>query len=372
MRQRLDLLLAVAIFAAALPSALLTEADAGVSVSPGLEAPRLPLLALMTLPIAFRRSRPLLVLVTITAATVASGVLGYSTGAAAIALVLALAGAAYYRGRTVAIVAGVVTVAILLVLLLLFLPAEERVSSESVVFNLAVIVLALITGDVLRGHREALDALDELRHVEKREAVAQDRVRIARDVHDIVGHALAAITLQARAGQRLVQRDPPGATAALEQIEEVASRALNETREAVGVIRSGAERAELQPQPTLDDLPELVRTVEAPGVEVTLRRTGGAGVPAAVQASAYRVVQESLANVVKHARPANVDVIVEQAEDVLRVAVRDDGQGQGGPGGGNGIDGMRSRVAQHGGTLAAGPAEGGGWLVEARLPGRPR
>ena len=394
--RRTDAALALLIFAASLVTALLSEVDRELSVAPGVTWPQVPLLALMTLPLIWRRERPLTVLLTIGAAAIAAGLLGMSTGAAAFALVLALVSASYYRGRTTTVVGSVVGSATIVFMLIVFPPHDSQVSSENAAFNLAVIVLALVTGDVLRGHREALAALAErnrrlerLRDVEKREAVTQDRMRIARELHDIVGHALAAVTLQARAGQRLVARDPAAATAAFEQIEEVASRALGETREAVGVMRSGDERAELRPQPTLDDLPELVRAVTTPEVRVTLRRAPGAGaaLPPAVQASAYRIVQESLANVVKHAGPAAAVVTVaEAAGGGLRVEVRDDGRGAGAEGHGadghaadgapgergSGIGGMRARADQLGGRLAAGPAPEGGWLVTAELPGARR
>ncbi|ADB49699.1 sensor histidine kinase [Conexibacter woesei] len=410
--QRTDVVLALLVFAAAVPTTMLSPGDRDISVAPGVDWLRLPLAMLMTLPIAFRRTRPVAVLLVVGAAAVGAGLLGYSTGAAAFAVALALVSAAYYGGRRVAIVSGVCGGAIVLLMLLVFLPEGERIASENVAVNFAVIVLAVITGDVLRGHRDALaelaernERLEQLRDVEKREAVAQDRMRIAREVHDIVGHALAAITLQARAGQRQITRDPAVARETFVQIEGVASRALGETREAVGVIRSGSERAELRPQPMLDDLPELVRAVSTSDVRVTLRRGDDGDVPPALQTSAYRIVQESLANVVKHARPATATVTVgrERAAgggdggesegggeggDVLRVAVRDDGRGAAGggatgggatgagsgaagggaAGGGHGLDGMRARAQQLGGTFAAGPADGGGWLVEARLP----
>lgn len=425
--QRVDLALALLTCAAALPTMLFADSNRAVSVAPGFEALRLPLLLLMTLPIAFRRGRPTAVLVVVVVASLAAGMLGYSGGPAAFALIMALASASFYRGRPTAVVAGVFGAATVVLMNFAFLPSEERMSAESLTFNVAVLVLALLTGDVLRGHRDALSELAErnrrlerLRDVETREAVAQDRVRIARELHDIVGHALAAITLQARAGQRQIARDRALAAATFEQIEDVASRALGETRTAVGVIRSGSERAELRPQPTLGDLPELVRAVSASDVHVTLRREGanasggdgGGGhegdrdVPPAVQASAYRIVQESLANVVKHARPASVTVTVSRAADgTLCVAVRDDGRAGGSAGaaggsaagagaddgraggsgagggaagagaddgreGGSGLNGMRVRAAQLGGTFAAGPAAGGGWIVEAELPVR--
>jgi signal transduction histidine kinase len=378
-----DVAIALLLFAASVVSGLLTGVDREASVAPGTTWPQVPLLALMTLPLIWRRDRPLTVLLTIVAGTVGTGLFGFSTGAAAFAIVLALASASYYRGRTTTVVGSIVGSVTIVALYLGVSAPEESTSSTSITFNVAVIVLSFVTGDVLRGHREALAELaernrrlEQLRDVEKREAVTQDRMRIARELHDIVGHALAAVTLQARAGERLATRDAAAARAAFEQIEEVASRALGETREAVGVLRSGDERAELRPQPTLDDLPELVRAVTTPEVRVTLRRDAGAGaaLPPAVQASAYRIVQESLANVVKHAGPAAVVVTVAEAGGGLRVEVRDDGRGADDAprDGGSGIGGMRARADQLGGSLAAGPAEGGGWLVAAELPGARR
>lgn len=377
-----DLAIALTIFAASLPTLLLTSPDPESSVAPGVTWPRLPLLMLMTLPLAFRRKAPLTVLLLGSVGVIGSGLLDFMTGAAALGLVLALASASYYRGRTTTVVAAVAGSLTLGVLMIAIPQPDGQASSENVAFNVALVVLALVTGDVLRGHRDALAELAErnrrlerLRDVEKREAVSQDRVRIARELHDIVGHALAAITLQARAGQRLIARDPARATETFEQIEEVASRALGETREVVGVMRSGREQAELSPQPLLGDLPELVRSVSTADVRVTLRCAEGldgeAALPPAVQASAYRIVQESLANVVKHAAPAAVSVTVAPSEDGgLRVTVRDDGHPTPPTEAGNGIGGMRARADQLGGTFAAGPADGGGWLVEAALPAR--
>lgn len=376
---RFDALIAAAVFVGTLPVMLSFDPPHDSSVVDGLTWPRAPLAALMTLPIALRRRHPLGVLLAISVGVVAAGLLGYATGPAAFAVILALATASYYRGRTTTVVGSVVGVAVLVALYALGpQPDTDRASSTDLIFSASLVVLALVTGDVLRGHRRALGdleernrRLEELRDVEKREAVAQDRVRIAQEVHDIVGHALAAITLQARAGQRQVTRDPERAGATFDQIEAVAGRALEETRQAVGIIRSGAERGELRPQPVLDDLPALVEAVSAERVRVSLRRDVTGDLPVSVQASAYRIVQESLANVVKHAGPATAAVELEVAPGGLRVSVRDDGAATQPAGEGHGLEGMRARARQVGGTLTAGPADGGGWLVEAWLPARP-
>lgn len=365
---------ALAVFATAVPTALVVEPAGGLTTVDGHTGARIALLAVATLPVIAVRQAPALVLGVLAAASVASAALGWSTGTAALALVVALAATAYTYGRRAALVCGVLGVAVILAAYALLAGPGQDVSGEAVAFNVTTVVLALVTGVVLRGHRLALDALaernrrlEELRDVEKREAVATDRVRIARELHDIVGHALAAITLQARAGQRQVRRDVDAASATFGHIETVASRALEETREVVGVLRSGRRRG-------LGDLPRLVEAVATPDVRVELEVSAGGDVPDAAQAAAYRIVQESLANVVKHAGSARATVRVAREDGALRVRVQDDGAGGAGsaagpaPGGGLGLDGMRTRVERLGGELSAGPADGGGWRVDARLP----
>jgi signal transduction histidine kinase len=236
--------------------------------------------------------------------------------------------------------------------------------------TLVLAVLATVIGDVLRTLNERNRELEALREVEAREAVAQDRVRIAREVHDVVGHALAGITLQARAGRRLVDRDAQRTGEALRQIDELATRALGETREAIGRIRGDGQPAELRPQPRLDDLDELVARLQEDDLRVSLRREGDtSAVPATVQASAFRILQEALSNVVKHARPASAVVTVAATDGALELDVHDDGRrAPRDDGGGHGVRGMRERAASCGGSLEAGPDPGGGWRVHARLP----
>jgi signal transduction histidine kinase len=245
--------------------------------------------------------------------------------------------------------------------------------SVQVASGVIIAVLATIVGDVLRSLHQRNAELEALRAVEAREAVAQDRVRIARDVHDVVGHALAGIALQARAGRRLVDRDSERTADALREIDELATRALGETREAIGRIRVPGQPAELRPQPRLEDLDDLVSRLDEDGdLEVRLSRSGDiAGVADVVQASAYRIVQEALSNVVKHARPARAVVEVVAHDGAVEIEVLDDGRrAPADDGRGHGVRGMRERAAQHGGTLEAGPRgnAGGGWRVHARLP----
>jgi signal transduction histidine kinase len=208
---------------------------------------------LSTAPIALRRSAPFPVLAVTSAAVVLASARGSAIGAAGLGPTLAATSAAYLTDRRGALAAGVLfAVTAMLATHLAFdgLPGE----AVQLVTTVVIAVLATVIGDVLRVLHQRNGELELLRGVEAREAVAEDRVRIAREVHDIVGHALAGIALQARAGRRLVDHDPQRTGEALRQIDELATRALGETREAIGRIRGAAAPAELRPQPRLDDL----------------------------------------------------------------------------------------------------------------------
>jgi signal transduction histidine kinase len=314
----------------------------------------------MTLPVALRRRWPVVVAAVTLLATLATTSLGYGAGLAQLGLLVAIASAAYFTSRAVTVRLGAVIAGLVVVTLLSAVPAEASVSLGAVVGGVASVVLALLSGDLLR----------EARQAERQAALSDERARIAREVHDVVGHALAGITLQARAALRRVERDPARAAAALEQIDALASSALAETRQVIGIIRSDEERAAFAPQPTLEQLDDLVATVQAPDVQIELQLDPVDGdVPSTVQVTAYRIVQESLSNVVKHARPATAVVSVRRDADELTVEVRDDGTHSAGTRtSGHGLKGMRERVLQCGGTLDAGPHADGGWAVRARLP----
>jgi signal transduction histidine kinase len=195
-------------------------------------------------------------------------------------------------------------------------------------------------------------------------------MRIAREVHDVVGHSLVAITLQARAGLRRLLRSPERTGQALHEIETLAARALEETRTAVATIRSGTDVTAVHPQPTLADLPDLVESMRDSELDVHLVVDPAASELAAhLQSAAYRIVQESLSNAAKHARPARTDVRITHAGEVLTVEVTDDSANAApAAGDGSGLRGMRERAEQLGGSLEAGPAPDRGWRVRARLP----
>ena len=200
------------------------------------------------------------------------------------------------------------------------------------------------------------------------QATAAERARIARELHDIVAHHLSVIVLQA-AGARASGRP---AEATLEKIENSARQALGETRRLLGVVRDPAGEAGLAPQPGIGELDALAASVRAAGLPVNLVISGDRAVlPATVDVSVYRIVQEALTNVLKHAGPARADVTIGCAAEAVTIEVTDDGTAE--PGhqaavGGHGLAGMRERAAVFGGELAAGRRPGGGYAVRARLP----
>ena len=200
------------------------------------------------------------------------------------------------------------------------------------------------------------------------QAAAAERARIARELHDIVAHHLSVVVLQA-AGARASGK---AAEAALEKIEHSGRQALAETRRLLGVLRDTDEETGLAPQPGISGLDALAGTVRAAGLPVNLVIDGDhTALPAAVDVSVYRIVQEALTNILKHAGGACADVTIGCADEAVTIEITDDGTGEPGnraPAGGHGLAGMRGRAAIFGGELHAGPRPGGGFAVRARLP----
>jgi signal transduction histidine kinase len=243
-------------------------------------------------------------------------------------------------------------------------------SGVRVSFSFVQILAFWLIGVFVHARRQAaaLAAGNQALQRQAEEAVAVERTRIARELHDIVAHHLSVIVLQA-AGARASGRP---ADATLEKIERSGRQALTETRRLLGVLRDPGDEDEPAPQPGINDLAKLANTVRAAGLPVTLAIHGDhTALPTAVDVSAYRIVQEALTNVVKHAGPAHADVTIDCSHTAVTVEITDNGDGHAAHGpraGGHGLTGMRERVAVFGGDLRAGPQPGGGFTVRARLP----
>jgi signal transduction histidine kinase len=200
-----------------------------------------------------------------------------------------------------------------------------------------------------------------------RAAVAEERARIARELHDVVAHAISVIVLQARGARHAegAERDE-----ALEAIESTGAGALAEMRRLLHMLRADDEAVALAPQPSLEQLDHLLEQVRDAGMPVELRFEGERRpLPPGIDVSAYRIVQEALTNALKHAGPARARVNVRFTDEALELEIADSGTGDGnGAGTGHGLAGMQERVAVFGGRLETGPRSGGGFTVRARLP----
>jgi signal transduction histidine kinase len=226
-------------------------------------------------------------------------------------------------------------------------------------------ITAWVIGDTIRTQRERTAWIEARREDDARRAVMGERMAIARDLHDIVAHHVSVIAVQAEGAQSVLQTQPERAGQAMADVAETARTALAELRRLLGVLRS---ESGVVPQPGLAAIDDLVDSVRHAGMDVRLSRATDSDVDAVAGLTAYRVVQESLTNVLKHAGPCATDVSIAVRGDALVVSVIDDGRGPGAANGGHGLIGMRERVAVLGGTLDAGAGDHGGFVVRARLP----
>ena len=234
---------------------------------------------------------------------------------------------------------------------------------------LSIWVIAWLLGALVRTRRLYSQGLAREREERALTAVAEERNRIARELHDVVGHSVSVMTVQASAVRRLMRPDQEKERAALETVEAAGREALTEMRRMVGVLRSADAPPDLAPPPTLDQLDRLVDNFRRAGLEVSLETRGeSAPLPPGLDLTAYRLVQEALTNTLRHAHATRAVVRIGYGGDCLVISVRDDGEGPNGSPPGTGLLGMRERVAVYGGTLATGAAEGGGFELRAELP----
>jgi signal transduction histidine kinase len=257
----------------------------------------------------------------------------------------------------------------------------ESVNVGAVIFFGLFFGVPWTVGRMMRNRRlreialeERADALEREQEQRARAAVAEERTRIARELHDVVAHAISVVVVQARGGRRMLEDEPAEARQAFDTIERTSQQALVEMRRLLGLLRSDDEQLALAPQPSLSRLDALVTEVCGAGlpVEVEIRGTP-VELPPGVDLSAYRIVQEALTNALKHAGPARARVVVRYEPSEIELEIVDDGassaNGSGtGEGSGHGLTGIRERVGVYGGELEAGPQRDGGYAVRARLP----
>lgn len=307
---------------------------------------------------------------------VLSGVDDYPVALGLVLLVAVYSASAHTRGR------DATATAVMLVVAVPLLSGAHSLDFDwdepSTLTNLFVGFLFLVftfrgawlLGQGVQRRRERQSALAAERVEKARAALREERTRIARELHDVLAHAISVIVLQARGARHALADQPEEARGAIDAIERTASEALAEMRRLLTVLRAEDDAVALAPQPSLAHVEPLVGQVRAAGLPVELRVEGEAReLPPGVDLCAYRIVQEALTNALKHAGPATARVLLRYGNDALDVEVVDTGAGaDNGAAVGLGIAGMRERVAVFGGRLESGPAPEGGYLVKARLP----
>jgi len=331
------------------------------------------LVAVATVPLFVRRYRPLLALLLVFGAGWLHDELGGNSGVLWFGVCLALYGLGAHADRwslgVGCLVVGAGVLAIDVPRLVAGDPVDEVLPAWFILAGLVGL------GRWMRHRRRETAELESRAAAAEREgaeqaarAVAEERARIARELHDLVAHSMGVIVIQSQAGQRAVDEEPAVARAALTAIETAGRQGLTEMRRLLGLL-TGPSDASVSPQPSLRDLDDMVARVRTAGVPVDVTVTGDVGaLPAGVDLAAYRIVQEALTNVLKHAGPAAVQVVIRAGCGAVDVEVCDDGRGSGTPSpGGHGLVGMRERAALYGGTVQAGPLPGRGYRVRARL-----
>ncbi len=345
-----------------------------------LDAGAYALLALGPLALVVRRRYVREVLVFVFAVTAAYVARGYPLGPNFLSLGFAIVSALFAGERALAwSTIGVGW------LLFLGLPwALGHSGGPKVLAALAIaawLLVALASAEAVRGRRERFAQAKAARELQARRQADEERLRIAQELHDVLAHNISLINVQSGVALHLMDEKPEQARIALTAINEASADALREVRSVLGVLRGTGARAPRAPAAGLDRLNDLVARTTAAGVGVTLEVHGERRpLPASIDLAAFRIVQEALTNIVRHAGAGAATVELTYGGDELTVQVDDDGRGGGasggrreasasdGEGGGNGIPGMRERAGALGGTLDAGPRSSGGFRVRARIP----
>lgn len=344
----------------------------GPSEAEGVAPGELPFAALFLLAVAcgalyWRRTEPLGVLGLTLVATLLAGAIGYRDLTGGYAVLVALYSAGRYvddeRWSYVGLAGSFSCVG--------FDYLIGETTPVAVGFGLVVLSAVWYVGRRLRTREEDAEERRREQAADADRAVQAERARIARELHDVVAHQVSLMTVQAGAAKTVALDDPQAALQAMEAVEHAGRQALDELRHLLGVLRPTGDEGSLVPQPGLADVPRLVDQFRAAGLDVSLQMADlPRGLPTRVDLSGYRIVQESLTNVLKHAgSKARTEVRVSAANGAVDVEVSDRGHAAAGlPGSGYGIVGMRERALLLGGSLTAGPQIDGGFRVAAHLP----
>ncbi|MFD4577618.1 sensor histidine kinase [Streptomyces sp. NPDC058417] len=389
----LDAAVAVVVLVCMLASSFV-EPHGKQAVSWSLRSPDPLSLVMITVSAAalvFRRRAPRAVLAVTGVCSVVESVTGDPRAPVAMSAVIALYTVASTTDRPTTWRVGLLTMTVLTGASMLAGPLPWYAQDNLAIF--AWTGIGATAGDAVRSRRAVVRAIREraeraerTREEEARRRVAEERLRIARDLHDVVAHHIALVNVQAGVAAHVMDKRPDQAKEALAHVREASRSALNELRATVGLLRqSGDPEAPTEPAPGLDRLDELAGTFRNAGLPVEVARADhGTTLPAAVDLAAYRVIQEALTNVQKHAgATARAEVSVVRVGPHIEVTVLDDGTGDqpapadgngsgSGNGGGHGLLGMRERVGALRGTLTTGPRYGGGYRVHAILPVKTR
>ena len=323
--------------------------------------------ALMTGALGWRRSRPLLAALFASAGLVAQTIVGEANvlgGFIALGIITYSVASYSPLGRAVvglvAILAGVFTYPIV----------SPPVDFGAELGNLSIFIGAWVLGRAVRSRQLRAVAAE----MKLQDVVDEERGRIARELHDIVAHGVSMMVLQAGAARQTLRSQPQRAEETLEAIEELGRSSINELNYMLGVLRGADGDADGEANRTLGSLSQLADDVTAAGLTVDVKFDGTPrALPAGVERSAYRIVQESLTNVRKHSTATTADVLISYEPEAVFIEVKDDGRLRSGTssGGGHGLVGMRERAGMLGGTINAGPGSDRGWVVSARLPTAP-
>src|SRR5579859_2456735 len=328
------------------------------------------LVGLACVVLAWRRRWPVAVLGLSIAAATAFTLLGYVNGAALVAPMGALYTVTSLTDVRRAVTYGLATLVVLGGASIAVNPLGRFGGGVVILpFMVAVVVVA---GIAVANRRAYVDSIRDRAEQDTRRRLDEERLRIARELHDVVAHTMATINVQAGVAAHVLPTRPEAAAESLQAIKAASKEGLRELRAILNVLRQADDADPVQPTPGLAQLGTLVEGARQAGLPITLTVTGAPfPLPAAVDLAAYRIVQESLTHVIRHAGPASATVSLSYRPDEIGIDVTDTGHGPKAAGGGpagHGHAGMRERAAAVGGTLQTGPRAGGGYQVTARLP----